>query len=194
MNIVNDVLDLSKIEAGMMRIEAAPFSIRGLLHSVETMFQSKAIEKNLLLTSSVDNNIPDELEGDATRLTQVLVNLVGNAIKFTSKGTVDVSIDLEAIKADAIETRITVSDTGIGIQKEKLQVIFNRFQQAEETMTRKYGGTGLGLSIVQELVLLQKGTIHVESEAGEGTRVVITIPYKVASAVIRSTAKPFLPV
>lgn len=183
MTIVNDVLDLSKIEAGMMRIESAPFSIRGLVHSVATMFAPKAAEKELRLTASVSEDIPDTLQGDATRLTQILVNLIGNAIKFTASGNIDIQITNEGITNNKINTGIRVRDTGMGIAKEKLNKIFERFQQAEDSVTRRYGGTGLGLSIVYELVLLQGGKIEVESNPGTGTTFNIVIPYTIATGV-----------
>ncbi|MFT3946195.1 MAG: response regulator [Agriterribacter sp.] len=186
--IVNDVLDLSKIEAGMMRIESAPFSMRGLIHSVETMLSPKAAEKQLQLITTVSNDVPDELEGDATRLTQVLINLIGNAIKFTEQGSISIEINNLGINGNIIQTGITVTDTGIGIAKEKLDLIFERFQQAEDAVTRKYGGTGLGLSIVSELVLLQKGTISAGSEPGKGTAFHISIPYKISSLQISPAA------
>jgi CheY-like chemotaxis protein/two-component sensor histidine kinase len=185
LTIINDVLDLSKIEAGMMRIESAPFSIRALLQSVVTMFRSKAVEKKLQLNAGVSDDIPDTLEGDAIRLTQILVNLVGNAIKFTVEGSVDIDISAERRSGNMIRTSIVVRDTGIGIKKEKLHSIFERFQQAEASVTRTYGGTGLGLAIVDELVRLQQGTVQAESEEGKGTCFTIIIPYKVSSANIR---------
>jgi len=181
LTIINDILDLSKIEAGMMRIESAPFSIRSLIHSIETMFSSKAVDKNLQLTSIVEESVPDNLDGDPTRLTQILVNLIGNALKFTGTGTIAVKISNEGISNNIIRTGITISDTGIGIEKEKLATIFERFQQAEDSVTRKYGGTGLGLSIVKDLVLLQNGNIKVESEPGKGTTFRLMIPYKISS-------------
>jgi signal transduction histidine kinase/ActR/RegA family two-component response regulator len=180
LTIINDILDLSKIEAGMMRIEAAPFSIRGLVHSIKTMFQSKVAEKNLQLVTVVDSSIPDTLEGDAVRLTQILVNLIGNALKFTAQGIISVSISNNGIQGNKINTGIVVHDSGIGINQENLKDIFKRFHQAEESVTRKYGGTGLGLAIVNDLVLLQNGQINVESEAGKGTTFHIQLPYKIA--------------
>jgi signal transduction histidine kinase/CheY-like chemotaxis protein len=181
LTIVNDILDLSKIEAGMLRIETAPFSIRGLLHSVETMFRSKADEKQLKLTAKVGDDMPDTLEGDAVRLTQILVNLVGNAVKFTNAGNVSILVQNNGINKDMIDTGIVVRDTGIGIEREKLSAVFDRFQQAEDSVTRKYGGTGLGLSIVKDLVALQKGTIDAASEPGKGSVFTLNIPYKIAS-------------
>lgn len=188
LTIINDILDLSKIEAGMMRIESAPFSIRGLLHSVETMMRQKAAEKGLQLISSVDDSVPELLEGDAVRLTQVLINLVGNAVKFTHRGNVSVNVVNEGKESDSIRVGITVADTGIGIEEEKLRTIFDRFQQAEDSVTRKYGGTGLGLAIAKDLVLLQGGTIDVQSEAGKGTSFYVMIPYKVCSLHENSSA------
>lgn len=179
LTIINDILDLSKIEAGMVRIESAPFSIRGLLHSIEVMLRPKADEKRLRLLVDVAESVHDTLEGDAARLTQILVNLIDNALKFTDKGTVLISITNEGVSGSIINTGITVSDTGIGLESEKLKHIFERFQQAEDSVTRKYGGTGLGLSIVKDLVLLQNGTIDVQSEPGKGTSFKLTIPYKI---------------
>jgi signal transduction histidine kinase/DNA-binding response OmpR family regulator len=175
LTIINDILDLSKIEAGMMRIESAPFSIRSLLLDVEDMFKERADKKQLHISMRVNDSLPDNLEGDAFRLTQILVNLVGNAFKFTSKGSITVKISNEGVTDNKIKAGITVSDTGIGIVKEKLATIFNRFQQAEDAVTRKYGGTGLGLSIVKDLVILQQGSINVESEPGKGTTFHITV-------------------
>jgi len=179
LNIINDILDLSKIEAGMMRIEAAPFNIRELLNSIEVMFRPKAFEKGLQLSLSVEETIPDTLEGDATRLTQILVNLIGNAIKFTPGGSISVTITNEGMDRGFIRTGISIIDTGIGVEKEKLEYIFERFQQAEDSVARKFGGTGLGLSIVKDLVLLQQGTINIESEPGMGTTFQLVLPYKI---------------
>ncbi len=177
LTIINDILDLSKIEAGMMRIEEAPFSVRGLLHSVQTMFSGKLKEKGIRLIAHVEESFPDTLEGDAVRLTQVLINLLSNALKFTEKGAISIDISKAGIENNIILTNIRVSDTGIGIEKEKLLQVFDRFQQAEDSITRKYGGTGLGLSIVKDLVELQNGTIAVQSEIGKGTVFIIRIPY-----------------
>jgi signal transduction histidine kinase/CheY-like chemotaxis protein len=180
LNIINDILDLSKIEAGMMRIESAPFSIRELVSSVITMFTTKANEKKIQLCENIDETIPYNLEGDAIRLTQILVNLIGNALKFTEKGSITIKISNEGITGNLIKTGISITDTGIGIEKEKLEYIFERFQQAEDSVTRKYGGTGLGLSIVKDLVTLQKGNIEVASTPGKGTTFYLTLTYKIS--------------
>ena len=178
--IINDILDLSKIEEGMMRIESAPFSIRGLVHSVEIMFRNKVAEKRLQFLITVDELLPDILEGDGTRLTQILVNLIGNALKFTDSGSIEIKITIEGSTDKIINTGIAVTDTGIGIEQDKLERIFERFQQAEDTVTRKYGGTGLGLSIVNDLVMLQNGAVTVESVFGKGTTFKIIIPYAIS--------------
>ncbi|MFT3910481.1 MAG: ATP-binding protein [Ferruginibacter sp.] len=198
LSIINDILDISKIEAGMMRIEEAPFSIRGLIHSIEVMFKNKAGEKQLSLITSVDSKVPDILSGDATRLTQVLVNLVGNAIKFTDKGSITINVTQRITNDGKADILFRVSDTGIGIEKSKLSTIFERFIQAEETTTRKFGGTGLGLAIVKNIIEIQKGDIQIESEPAVGTTVIFNIPYKIsgntsanAKDINTITVKPF---
>lgn len=180
LTLINDILDLSKIEAGMMRIETAPFSIRGLVHSVSVMFRSRAAEKGIQLQADVAEDLPDTLEGDASRLTQILVNLIGNAIKFTQHGSVTIRVDAESHNDSILHTRIVVRDTGIGIAPDKQAAIFDRFHQAEDTVTRQYGGTGLGLSIVQELVALQNGLLELNSQPGQGSHFTVVIPYHVA--------------
>ncbi|MEO9004949.1 MAG: response regulator [Ginsengibacter sp.] len=179
--IINDILDLSKIEEGMMRIEEAPFSIRGLLHSVKAMFIDKAREKGIVFSVTIDNETPDKLVGDTTRLTQILVNLIGNSLKFTHKGSIALQVTAEGIKDNIVNAGIAITDTGIGIEQKKLETIFDRFQQADDDVTRKYGGTGLGLAIVSDLIRLQNGSIKVESEMGKGTSFHITMPYKIAN-------------
>lgn len=181
LSIVNDVLDLSKIEAGMMRIEYAPFSIRSTVHNVKMMFDQKVTQKGLALNMDIDPALPDLIVGDVTRITQILVNLIENAIKFTQQGSILVAIEPVGINDYSVTAQITVSDTGIGIEREKLAMIFDRFEQVEDSVTREYGGTGLGLSIVRELTLLQKGSIAAESELGKGTTIRVQIPFKVSA-------------
>lgn len=200
--IINDILDLSKIEAGMMRITPNTFSVNGLLHSVETLFGERVKEKGLTLSSTVDSSIPDTLIGDATRLTQILVNLIGNAIKFTQYGGITIEVYNKKLTVDGIWLGIKVSDTGIGIDKKKLDEIFDRFNQGEDSTTRNYGGTGLGLSIVKNLILLQKGNIEVSSEQGKGTSFDFYIPYGISEQQLKNavvsdwqylTDKEFMP-
>jgi len=180
MAIINDILDLSKIEAGMMRITKGIFSINGLVNSVETFFVERAKEKGLTISSKIDTSIPDTLNGDATRLTQILVNLIGNAIKFTHQGTINIEIYNKQQTENEVVVGFKVSDTGIGIDKEKLSEVFERFNQGEDSTTRNYGGTGLGLSIVKSLIQLQNGDIEVISEQGKGTSFHFYIPYTIA--------------
>lgn len=180
MAIINDILDLSKIEAGMMRITPGTFSVNGLINSLETLFVERAKEKGLTISSTIDPSISDTLTGDATRLTQILVNLIGNAIKFTQHGKINIEVYKKEQTAGKITVGFKVSDTGIGIDKEKLSEVFERFNQGEDSTTRNYGGTGLGLSIVKNLILLQNGNIEVSSEQGKGTTFSFYIPYGIA--------------
>ncbi|WP_276480836.1 ATP-binding protein [Paraflavitalea pollutisoli] len=182
--IVNDILDISKIEAGMMRIEHVPFSLRGLVDSIETMVQPRATSKGIQLKVEIDPSIPDILEGDPVRLTQILNNLLGNALKFTAEGAVSLKVSAEEQREGTVKVKIQVSDTGIGIDAQKLKQIFGRFEQADDTITRQYGGTGLGLSIVRDLVTLQGGTIDVESNPGRGTAFSVLIPYTISTSQI----------
>lgn len=169
LRIINDVLDISKIESGLMTFEIHPIAINGLFSSIEVMFTQKAREKNIQLTFTDDPHIPVSIMGDPTRLTQIIMNLVGNAIKFTKDGSVRVSAKLAGREENNVQIEFSVKDTGIGIPEEKLDTIFERFTQAEKHTTRKFGGTGLGLNIVKQLVELQGGTITVNSIEGMGS-------------------------
>jgi len=161
----------------MMRIEATSFSLRSVLHAINTMFRPKAEEKQLQLSVTIGDDVPDILYGDVVRLTQVLVNLTSNAIKFTSEGAVRIHVAKTWGEENAVRILFTVSDTGIGIEPSKQQSIFDRFNQAEAATTRKYGGTGLGLTIVKQLIELQNGFISVESKPGEGATFKVELPY-----------------
>ncbi|SDF49560.1 Signal transduction histidine kinase [Dyadobacter soli] len=178
--IVNDILDLSKIESGMMRIERVPFDPGALAHSVGTMFHHRSAEKQVPLIVSLDPGIPATITGDPTRLTQILVNLVSNAFKFTEKGEINLRVTADTGNGDRVNLTFEVTDMGIGIENERLETIFERFKQAEDSTTRQFGGTGLGLSIVRDLVHLQDGHIGVTSQPGQGTSVKVTIPYRIA--------------
>jgi signal transduction histidine kinase/DNA-binding response OmpR family regulator len=177
LEIINDILDISKIESGMMRIEATAFSLRSVLHGVNTMFKPRAEEKQLQLSVTIADDVPDILYGDVMRLTQVLVNLTSNAVKFTHEGEVRIHVTKVWAEENAVRILFTVSDTGIGIDASKLHSIFDRFNQAEASTTRKFGGTGLGLTIVKQLIELQNGFISVESKAGEGATFKVELPY-----------------
>jgi signal transduction histidine kinase/DNA-binding NarL/FixJ family response regulator len=190
MAIINDILDLSKLEAGMMRIVRAPFSVRGLTHSIETLFKEKIREKGLTLKSTIADDLPDTLIGDATRLTQILVNLIGNALKFSDSGVIEVNLFRHSRSENSLTLGVEVKDNGIGISGEKLEKIFERFNQAEDSITRSYGGSGLGLSIVKTLIDLQNGEISVQSRPGVGTTFTFLIPYNIADEQIIPDPQP----
>jgi signal transduction histidine kinase/DNA-binding response OmpR family regulator len=177
--LVNDILDLSKIEAGMMSLEETRFSLHSLMSSVSAMFSEKMREKELQFTTHIEKEVPDVLSGDAVRLTQILVNLISNAVKFTEEGKIEVYISLLGQTAEQVRIRICIKDTGIGIPTEKQQTIFERFQQAETETTRRFGGTGLGLAIVKQLITIQKGTIDVNSNPGQGSEFIVELSYNV---------------
>lgn len=178
MTIINDILDYSKIEAGMMTLDEGPLSIRSIFSSLEMMFFSRAQEKNLQLVFECDKNIPEVLIGDPTRLTQVIINLVGNGIKFTESGGIKIIAWLVNKTENSAAVIFQVHDTGIGIPSDKVETIFDRFNQVSNDTTRKYGGTGLGLSIVKKLVELQGGHVSVSSQLGRGSVVEFSIPFK----------------
>lgn len=182
LTIINDILDVSKIESGMMQFEEKPLSIKDLFKSLHIMFNQRAKEKNLQLSLNYEASIPDQVLGDPTRLTQILNNLLSNALKFTSAGSVHVFAKTDAVNEETVSIKFTVKDSGIGIPKNKLETIFERFTQAESDTTRKYGGSGLGLNIVKNLVTLQGGSINVESESGKGSVFSFTIPFKKSTA------------
>lgn len=180
--IINDILDLSKIEAGKIQIEHIDFSFREMMQSVHEIMSIKADEKNLKFTIEIDDQITDRLIGDPTRLNQILVNLVGNAIKFTDKGNVEVRVvaNQEITNDQKVHLIFEIEDTGIGISKDYVNNIFESFTQAGTDTARKFGGTGLGLTISKQLVDLMDGTISVESELGVGTTFKVSIPIQIA--------------
>ncbi len=167
--IINDILDLSKIEASKMNFEKVAFNIEDIITHTFELFEPKAIEKNLKLSYSIDESVPGVILGDPTRLSQITNNLVSNAIKFTSTGGVTVSIKVRSEREENVSIDFEVIDTGIGIPEESLSNIFESFTQAGSDTTRKYGGTGLGLTIVKKLIELQGGTIGIRSTVGKGT-------------------------
>jgi len=175
--ILNDVLDLSKIEAGKLDIESIPMSIAAVIENVIQILKYKAEEKGLQLNYQINEYIPDLVMGDPTRLNQILINLAGNAIKFTEKGNVNILLQKENDRL-----RFSIKDTGIGIPKEKVESIFGAFEQAKDSTTRNYGGTGLGLSISKQLVELQQGKIWAESEEGQGSTFFVELPLVAAAA------------
>jgi len=169
MGLINDILDVSRIDAGRMEIEQVGFRIDKLLEDVQAVVGVKAEEKGIALTMRMAPGVPRSLLGDPLRLGQVLINLIGNAVKFTEKGSVEVSVTPVHRRMDRVGVLFSVRDTGIGIPAEQQARLFKPFTQADESMTRKYGGTGLGLAISGNLVSLMGGKIDVTSEPGKGS-------------------------
>jgi PAS domain S-box-containing protein len=169
LRVINDILDFSKIEAGKLELEETEFAIRDLFRDTVKTLAVRADKKNLELSMRVSAAVPQTVVGDPTRLRQLIVNLVGNAIKFTEAGNVVVDAELEKQTGDDIDLHIRVSDTGMGIPLEKQQIIFESFAQADGSTTRRFGGTGLGLAISRQLVELMGGRLWVESEMGKGS-------------------------
>ena len=178
LTLVNDILDLSKIEAGMMHLEESRFSLRSMVSSVGAMFIEKIREKDLRFNVHIDKDVPDILAGDAVRLTQILVNLISNAVKFTEEGEISAHVKLLSSTNKDARIGICVKDSGIGIAPEKQAAVFERFQQAELETTRRFGGTGLGLSIVKQLVEMMNGSIRLKSELNKGSEFIVELPYK----------------
>jgi len=167
--VINDILDFSKIEAGKLDLDVTPFCLRESLARIMKPLALRAQQKGLELLCDVRPEVPEEIVADPTRLTQVLSNLLGNAIKFTSQGEVELRAALERQHADGATLHFTVRDTGIGIPLEKQKSIFEAFAQADTSTSRRFGGTGLGLTISSRLVELMGGQIWVESQPGEGS-------------------------
>ncbi len=170
LQIINDILDLSKIEAGRIEFEKTPFNLRDFMDDLAGVFAGQAHEKNLEFTYRVPQGVPIGLIGDPTRLRQVLINLIANGVKFTDQGEVSVSVELNDKLPGGVVLKFSVEDSGIGIPEDKTDTIFDHFVQADGTTTRKYGGSGLGLSIAQRLVKMMGGVIRVNTTYGVGSR------------------------
>jgi signal transduction histidine kinase/AmiR/NasT family two-component response regulator len=169
LRVLNDILDYSKIEAGRLDLEVAPFELSDLLASLEDLFSFQVSDKGLQLEVRIDPTLPNAMLGDTTRFRQVLVNLVGNALKFTESGRIQVDVDRGSQEGADLMLAVAVRDTGIGMSPEQLSRIFSAFTQADTSITRRFGGTGLGLSISSQLVALMGGVISVESQPGAGS-------------------------
>jgi len=189
LTILNDILDYSKIEAEHLELESIPFDLPKVVHATATLLAVRAREKHLELTVDVPPDVPQMVRGDPTRVRQVLMNLIGNAIKFTEQGEVDVSAGVTQRDGDGAAVQFRVRDTGIGIPEEQLGTIFQEFTQADASMTRRYGGTGLGLAISRRLVALMGGELAVTSEVGSGSEFSFTLrlPLEAAQAAARAT-------
>jgi signal transduction histidine kinase/ActR/RegA family two-component response regulator len=178
--IINDILDLAKIEAGKMELEKVPFPLHVAVHNIHTILNLKCEEKGIQLHMNIDAKVPEYVIGDETRITQVIMNLTGNAIKFTEKGSVTISVKYEGKDGDKHNIRFGVRDTGIGIPADKIDTIFESFGQATTATARKFGGTGLGLTISRQLVEMHGGALKVSSVPDEGSEFYFTISYKEA--------------
>ena len=180
LTVINDILDFSKIEAGRIDLEAVAFDLRECVEATLKGMALRADQGGLELLCDIGPKVPETVVGDSTRVRQILINLVGNGIKFTKQGEVAVKVELESQEGDQCVLHFIVSDTGIGIPREKQQLIFEPFTQADASTTRKYGGTGLGLAITKRLIETMGGSIWIESEPGAGTTVHFTIGLKTA--------------
>jgi PAS domain S-box-containing protein len=197
LTIINDILDFSKIESGKMELEELPFELPTCLEEALELFAMQAASKNLDLAYHVAEDVPPWVNGDITRLRQILVNLVNNAIKFTPNGSITITVRKKdsphaALKQDRIKLEFTVADSGIGIPKDRISRLFRPFSQVDSSTTRKYGGTGLGLAICHRLTEIMGGTIRVESEEGKGTQFIFDITTTAAHA-INADPLPALP-
>jgi signal transduction histidine kinase/DNA-binding response OmpR family regulator/HAMP domain-containing protein len=190
LNLINDILDLSKVETSQLELERTGFSLNDLLEKVREMVAVRAHEKGLALVCEIAPKVPSDLVGDPTRLRQVLLNLLGNAIKFTESGEVALRVTPDADSSVPGALRFTISDTGIGISGEKLGAVFERFTQADSSTTRRYGGSGLGLTISKRLVELMGGRIWVKSGVGKGSVFSFAVPLEIWAGATRQVAVP----
>ena len=182
LGVINDILDYSKMEVGKLRIDAIPFSLRGVLENAVQTLAFSANQKGLELHQIVEPGIPDSLIGDPARVRQILINLAGNAIKFTEHGAVKIKVREDFLRENAMGLEFSIEDTGIGIPLEKQSVIFQAFTQADQSTSRRYGGTGLGLSICARLVGMMSGRIWVESVVGKGSQFHFTAKFELPPA------------
>ncbi|HEY9028760.1 MAG TPA: ATP-binding protein, partial [Burkholderiaceae bacterium] len=174
--LINDILDVSRIEAGQMQLTCAPFSVRPAAEGVVALMRERAVSKGLALRLEVTPHEDALIEGDVIRIQQILFNLVGNAVKFTDHGVVQVSVAVEPGAGSEVTLKLEVSDTGIGIPESAMPTLFDRFTQADSTTMRRYGGSGLGLAITREIVQMMDGAIATTSTPGIGSRFTVTIP------------------
>ena len=188
--IINDILDFSKIEAGKINIEQAPYNLHQTVNDCFQVLRARADEKDLLIACTFGDATPPMVMGDSTRLRQILINLIGNAIKFTKQGRIDIHIEKQVLPDRQERLKFRVQDTGIGIAPNKLDSIFEAFSQADISTTRQYGGTGLGLTITQRLVHLMGGQLQVNSQLGVGSSFEFDLPYEKATELDASQTQP----
>lgn len=177
LSIVNNILDLSKVEAGELNIENENFSLRSVIRDVRNIFLNSSVEKKVYVKTNVDENLSETLIGDSIRIRQVLINLVGNAMKFTESGSIRISCEVLEASEHSETVLLTIKDSGIGMSQQYLKQIFTKFQQEDVSSSRKHGGTGLGMVITKELIELMGGEIGVKSQKGEGTEITIKLTF-----------------
>jgi len=190
LSILNDILDMSKIEAGYLELEEEPFDLHGTVASAVRMLAVQAARRENELLLDIRREVPEGVVGDQARLRQVVVNLVGNAVKFTRQGEVVLELSLERTEGEILWTRFSVRDTGIGIPEDKLEAVFRDFTQADVSVTRTYGGTGLGLPISRRVVELMGGDLTVKSRVGEGSEFAFTVPLRLARGGVSGVEVP----
>ncbi|MBD0260961.1 MAG: PAS domain S-box protein, partial [Cytophagales bacterium] len=190
LNLINDVLDFQKIESGKITLEEKPFDLRGLLAGILGGLGVKAAQQGLAVHTRIDDRLPPYLVGDPVKLSQVLTNLIGNAIKFTQRGSVTVAAEAREMTETAMTIEFSVTDTGIGIPAEKQAHIFEEFVQAGYAINETYGGTGLGLAISRKLVELHGGKLALKSEPGKGSRFFFTLSLKPGPAALTPRGRP----
>jgi len=193
LTVVNNILDFSKLEAGQLKTETIPFSVKHSIGAIALLLGPKARDQGLQLETRVSDDIPEYLKGDPSRIGQILLNLVGNAIKFTEHGSVSISASHRILAQQTIELRIEVTDTGLGIPPDVQRSLFNPFTQADSSVSRKYGGTGLGLAICRQLCLAMGGDIGVDSEPGHGSKFWFTVQCSPAEAPAEVPSPPLVP-
>lgn len=181
LDLINAVLDFSKLENNKLTLDEQPFKPVSLVETISSILRKSAEANNVQIVTAIDSAVPNYLIGDSFRMRQILLNLVGNSIKFTTNGTVEIHLSSEPIGDDKVNFKIQIADDGIGMNEEQLSKVFNEFEQADKSTTRRFGGTGLGLSITKKLIELQNGTIRMESIEGVGTTVNIELPLTIST-------------
>ncbi len=193
LSIIDDILDYSKITSGNINLESTPFDLHKLIHNIYQILSANPEEKPVELLLTMSNDFPQWVEGDPTRLRQILFNLLNNALKFTSRGQVSLQAQrIVQLDKNKVQIQITISDTGIGLSQEQIAHLFTAFHQADASITRKYGGTGLGLAISKQLIELMGGSLHVSSKLGQGSSFVILLPLLLTDELITIT-NPIMP-
>lgn len=190
LGIINDILDLSKLDSGKVKLESIDFNLEHLVNDVFRMVAERVREKRIDSYIEIDADVTRALKGDPTRLRQILINLLSNAIKFTESGSISIEVHQKSVSGENIAIEISVEDTGVGIAKDKHELIFESFSQADTSTTRKFGGTGLGLTICRKLVTAMGGKIWIESEEGQGSKFIFTVIFQKGNDILEADIAP----